>query len=104
MIFGVWIDVSEQSFLAWQKVSDQKRRAHVGPFLGWLNASLKPYPETLNLRTKVHLRDDGLRPWIELEPTGHPLAVEQRNGISIDRVAEIYSMMVHGTDRYQQTQ
>jgi hypothetical protein len=100
MIFGVWIDVSEQSFLAWQKASDQKRRAHVGPFLGWLNASLKPYQERLNLKTN----DDGLRPWIELEPTGHPLAVEQRNGISIDPFAKIYSMMMHGTDHYQQTQ
>ncbi|MBO0759474.1 MAG: DUF2199 domain-containing protein [Bradyrhizobiaceae bacterium] len=98
MIWGVWADVSEQSFLAWQKVSDQKRRSHVGPFLGWLNASLKSYPETLNLKTKVHLRDNGLRPWLELEPTDHPLAVEQRSGISIDRVAEIYSTMMHGTD------
>ena len=99
LIWGVWVDLSEQSFLAWQKVSEQKCRSHVGPFFGWLNAWLKPYPETVNLKTKVHLRDDGLRPWIELEPTDHPLAVEQRNGISIDRVAEIYSIMMHDADR-----
>jgi hypothetical protein len=59
----------------------------------------RPPHETVNLKTKVHLRDDGLRPWIELEPTDHPLAVEQRNGISTDRVAEIYSIMVHGADQ-----
>jgi hypothetical protein len=35
--------------------------------------------------------DDSVRPYIELEPTDHPLAVEQRNGISVDRVAEIYA-------------
>ena len=32
---------------------------------------------------------------IELEPTGHPLAVEQRSGISMQRVAEILSAYLH---------
>ena len=45
----------------------------------------------------VHLRDDGVRPYIELEPTDHPLAVEQRsNGITVDRVAEILAYYEHG--------
>jgi hypothetical protein len=56
---------------------------------------LKPYPDTINLKTRIHLRDDGIRPLIELEPTDHPLAVEQRAGISVNRVAEIYSIMMH---------
>lgn len=43
----------------------------------------------------MHLRDDGVRPTIELEPTDHPLAVEQRNGVTVDRVAEIYAYIVH---------
>jgi hypothetical protein len=98
LIWGVWVSLSQQSFLAWQKVFDQKYRSHVGPFFGWLNAWLKPYPETMNLKTRVHLRDHGQRPWIELEPTDHPLAREQSNGISVDRVAEIYSIMVHDAD------
>ena len=63
---------------------------------GWLNAWLKPYPEMINLKTRAHLRDHGLRPLIQVEPTDHPLALEQRNGISIDRVAEIYATMMHG--------
>jgi len=37
---------------------------------------------TVNLKTMVHARAVGLRPWLELEPTDHPLAVEQRTGIS----------------------
>jgi hypothetical protein len=35
------------------------------------------------------------RPFIELEPTDHPLALEQKNGITVDRVAEIYAYCVH---------
>ena len=99
LIWGVWVSLSEQHFIAWLRVFEQERRSHVGPFFGWLNAWLKPYPETINLKTQVHLRDHGLRPLIELEPTDHPLALEQRNGISVDRVAEIYAIMIHGRDQ-----
>ena len=96
--WGVWVSLSEQNFLTWVENFDQQHRSHVGPFFGWLNAWLKPYPETASLKTHVHLRDNGMRPLIELEPTDHPLAIEQRNGISIDRVAEIYAIMMHGAD------
>jgi hypothetical protein len=46
----------------------------------------------------VHIRDNGIRPYIELQPTDHPLAIEQRNGITVERVAELYSLMMHSTD------
>jgi hypothetical protein len=49
----------------------------------------------MNLKTMVHLRDNGTRPFIELEPTQHPLAVEQKTGITAERVAEIYAQVVH---------
>ena len=97
-IWGVWVSLSERNFGEWAKVLGDKRRSHVGPFVGWLDAWLKPYPDTMNLKTRVHLRDDGVRPYIELEPTDHPLSVEQRAGISVARVAEIYSAMVHASD------
>jgi hypothetical protein len=35
------------------------------------------------------------RPTIELEPTSHPLAVEQRQGITFDRLLEIYALNGH---------
>jgi hypothetical protein len=95
--WGVWVSLSEASYKQWADSFHLKKRSHLGPFFGWLNAWLKPYPETMNLKTRVHLRDDGVRPYIELEPTEHPLAVEQRNGISVQRVTEIYEQMVHET-------
>jgi hypothetical protein len=94
-VWGVWVSLSEKSFEEWRRAWDMPTRSHLGPYFGWLNARLKPYPDTVNLKTHVHLRDDGIRPYIELEPTAHPLAVEQRTGISPERVAEIYSMMMH---------
>jgi hypothetical protein len=97
-IWGVWVSLSKANYDAWAAVFGQAQRAHVGPFFGWLDAWLKPYPETVNLKCKVHLRDEGIRPLIELEPTTHPLALEQKCGISMTRVTEIHSIMVHDSD------
>ena len=38
----------------------------------------------------------GQRPLITLEPTDHPLAVEQREGITMARVQEIAEAAFHG--------
>jgi len=95
-IWGVWVSLSAQSYDDFVACLDAGRRAHIGPFFGWLSAELALYPSTENLKTRVHLRDNGIRPYIELEPTNHPLAIEQREGITSDRVAEIYAFHVHG--------
>ncbi|WP_409517555.1 DUF2199 domain-containing protein [Bradyrhizobium sp. WYCCWR 12699] len=80
------------------QLRDLQVRAHLGSFFGWLSAELPLYPRTENLKTRLHLRD-GIRPYIELEPTDHPLAVEQRNGMSVDRLAEIYAYYARGQGR-----
>jgi len=69
-VWGVWVSLSEESFKEWIECFDKEKRSHIGPFFGWLNAWLKPYPDTINLKTKVHLRDKGTRPYIEL--VNHP--------------------------------
>ncbi len=54
------------------------------------------YPtQTLNLKTEVHTDHVGIRPHIVLEPTDHPLAVEQRVGITVARVRRIAEMVRH---------
>ncbi|MDH2051045.1 DUF2199 domain-containing protein [Achromobacter marplatensis] len=95
-VWGVWVSVSLASFETWVRTFELFERAQTPPLFGWLNTQLAPYPDTLSLKTHVHLRDGGVRPSIELEPTNHPLAVEQREGITVERVAEIYAMLVHG--------
>lgn len=96
--WGVWVSLSENSYSQWREVFDIDRRSHVGPFFGWLNSVLSPYPSTLNMKTQVHLRDLGIRPYVELDTSDHPLAAEQRQGITVDRVAELYALAVHGID------
>src|SRR5438132_4339196 len=62
---------------------------------GWLSSRIQVYPDTLLLKARVHSRSVGVAPSIELEPTDHPLAVEQRIGIGLDRVREISELLQH---------
>jgi hypothetical protein len=94
-IWGVWVSLSKNSFDQFAGCFEESKQSHIGPFFGWLSAELPCYPSTENLKTRVHLRDDGVRPYIELEPTDHPLALEQRTGITVERVAEICSRLEH---------
>ena len=93
--WGVWASLSEKTFFHFQELLSVAKRSQHGPFFGWLSSHIWMYPDTVNLKTQVHLRDDGIRPYIELEPTDHPLAVEQRTGISEERVAEIFEKLMH---------
>lgn len=86
-IWGVWVSLSKPNF---NKVQEHWNNPEsLEPMLGWLSTALPYYPDTLNLKAKVHHRDNGIRPYIELEPTEHPLAVESRNGITIERIQQI---------------
>jgi hypothetical protein len=97
-ISGVWVSLSEENFMEFQDFLDIEKRSHKGPYFGWLNASINNYPETENLKTMLHIRDDGIRPYIELEKTEHPLALEQRNGITMERLSKIYVSKIHGKE------
>lgn len=96
-VWGTWVSLSKECFLQFLECFGQEKRSHIGPFFGWHCGDFIVYDQACtNLKTKVHLRDNGIRPYIELEPTDHPLAIEQRGGISIGRLVEIYEAMMHG--------
>jgi hypothetical protein len=92
--FGVWVSQAEQSFLCYQQNPDTE---DIGPFFGWLCTEITAFAPTLNLKTKAHFQGDGLRPIIELEPTDHPLAVAQREGITLERAWEVVHICVAHT-------
>jgi hypothetical protein len=94
-VWGVWASVSRSSFAQFLGVYDASKRSEVGPFFGWLESHIWLYPDTINLKSRVHLRDHGVRPFIELQPTEHPLAREQKEGLDARRVIEIFEAMAH---------
>ncbi len=92
-IYAVWVSLSEKNFARTLELWEKPEREKEPPYFGWLSTSLPGYPETLNLKTMVHTRAVGVVPFIELEPTDHPLAIEQRQGISRDRIQEIAAIV-----------
>ena len=62
----------------------------IGPFFGWLCTRIAYYPaDTCGLKTMAHFQDGNLRPLIVVEPTDHPLAVDQREGITLEKAWQI---------------
>ena len=94
--WDAWVSLSRKSFERVCELWETPGRESESPYFGWLSTSLPGYPETLNLKTKVHTRELGRRPYIELEPTDHPLAIAQRQGITLARVQEIAELVLHG--------
>jgi hypothetical protein len=94
----MWVSLSEDSYEAYARSYEWADRAHLGPFFAWIVDDLPLYPTTTGLKSMIHLRNDGLRPLVELEPTDHPLARDQAKGVSIERAAEIVAFCLHGDD------
>jgi hypothetical protein len=93
--WDVWVSLSLPNFKRAYQLWEQSGRESEPPYFGWLSTSLPGYPETLHLKTNVHTREVGRRPRVELDPTDHPLAVEQRQGITLARVQEIAELVLH---------
>jgi hypothetical protein len=93
--YGVWGSLSDDSFERLLAVWDDERRVEEPPYFSWLSNSIPGYPETLGLKANVITRTPELRPAIVLLEDDHPLAREQREGITIERVREIASLLLH---------
>ncbi len=92
----VWLSVSEESFERMSELWETEGRENEPPYFGWLQSELPVYAEsTLNLAANIHTQSVGTRPSVKLEPMDHPLAKEQRNGISLLRVQEIAEKCMH---------
>lgn len=90
----VWVSLAEKSFQRAIEMWETPGREAEPPSFGWLSTSLPHYPETLNLKTNVHTKPVGVRPQIELEPTTHPLAVEQRQGMTLERAQSLANHLI----------
>ncbi|HEY0291164.1 MAG TPA: DUF2199 domain-containing protein [Hansschlegelia sp.] len=93
-IWNVWSSLSRTSYDVMIGAWEDEDRERQGPFFGWLNSDLPYEPNTLALKTNVHVRPRGTVPFFEIEPTDHPLAVEQRTGVTIERVVEIAELFL----------
>jgi hypothetical protein len=96
LAISVWTSLSEKSYNHMIEHWTDPNREKSPPYFGWLLVRLGGYPDTMHLKLQVHSRAPGVVPWIELEPTGHPLAVEQEFGISVERWRELVGQLTGG--------
>jgi hypothetical protein len=86
--FGAWVSQAPHNFHTY--VDHYDDAAGIGPFFGWLCTRIAYYDiDTTHLKTRAHFRPGKLRPLVELEPTDHPLAVDQRCGMTLAKAWEI---------------
>jgi hypothetical protein len=94
--WGVWVTLSQPNFMRMSELWTTPGREREPSYFGWLSTEIPIYqPTTLNLKTHVHTQPVGQRPLVELEPSDHPLAVEQRTGITLCRVQQIAEELLH---------
>jgi hypothetical protein len=95
----VWVSLSKSNFERTRHLWDIEGREREPAYFAWLCTFLPGYPEsTLRLKSSLHTCPVGERPIVELEPTDHPLAVEQRDGISKERMQTLIESALHYVD------
>jgi hypothetical protein len=92
---GVWSTLAPKNFDKYASTFDRGEQEDLGPWFGWLSNRLKGYPDTLSLKCQVHPQPGRQRPLLELKPTEHPLARESLQGITYERLLEIYAANGH---------
>lgn len=94
-LWGVWARVHEKDYdeitAHW---TTEGRENKIGPYKARLANSLSIYPETLNLKLEIEVEPVGSRPSLFLDEPDHPLALEQENGITMQKAEEYFCLLM----------
>jgi len=94
-VWGVWAEISPKNFIRANDLWTVPGRENEPAFPGWLNTEIPIFGNTINLEVSVNTQPVGQRPHFMVSDPVHPLAIEQREGISLQRVEELAEMMLH---------
>ncbi|MCB2376252.1 DUF2199 domain-containing protein [Hymenobacter sp. BT635] len=94
--WNVWTSLSEKSFLRSQDVWNDPARVNEPAYFGWLQTIVPGYPDTRSIKTREHTQALGTIPRVEVFEEDHPLTIEQREGITWQRVHELVETVLHG--------
>lgn len=93
--FGVWSTLSRKNFDIYVDGFDDSEYSDWGPWTSWFSSALPDFGETLSQQAWIEPRPDRQRPLVWLHDDDHPLSIAQRDGISPERVLEIYAAYGH---------
>lgn len=95
--WDIWVSQSKANYERALNEMNKYGREKSDPTFGYVSTELSQVYKvsTYNLPAMVTTQPVGRVPQFELEPASeHPLAIEQRNGISMDRVREIAAILM----------
>lgn len=88
-VWAVWAEVDEESMSAIARTWSDPNRAATAPLTGRLATELPYEQPTRGLQVIIHTRDPGMAPLLMMSSGSyHDLAAEQRDGVTLHRVAE----------------
>lgn len=93
--FGAWSTLSRRNFEIYIAGFDEGRYEDMSPWTGWFSNNIATFADARNQPCWVHPQLDRQRPVLSLEDDEHPLAMAQREGISAERILEIYAAYGH---------
>lgn len=99
LIFDIWTTISEADFAKRMNLWEDAKRVDEPPYAGWLNSYIPTYGNTINIRTIAVEQVVGCIPDVLVMEEGHPLAADQRNGITLDKALEIVSYILSDTHK-----
>jgi len=86
--WGVWVELRASDF--WRYIELYEKDGRAEPAMSGSIANAIPgYTSTVGLAVQVQLQDEKSRPSVRVVDDGHPLSVEQLEGISNQRYHEI---------------
>ena len=94
--FGVWSTLSRKNFDIYVEGFDTGRYADDGPWTGWFGNRIASFEDSLNQPCWVFPQPERQRPTLALENDGHELTRAQQDGISPERLLELYAAHGHG--------
>jgi hypothetical protein len=91
--YGVWVEVAPDDFDLLGRLWHDPEGWRHEPFEARLANELLPYRATVGLPLRLRLREVDVLPLVELEDSGHPLALDQRAGISGHHAHELAAVV-----------
>jgi hypothetical protein len=85
---GVWAEIDEPSFRRIVDTWSMEDQSAEPIFQGTLANCVRGLPDTLGLSVGVQLMGPKKRPRLQVAESGHPLFLEQQNGITAHRASE----------------
>ena len=81
----VWGSLSQENFERASDLWTTPGRESEKPYFSWLSNHIPGYPSSINIKALMHTQPVGIRPRIEVIEEDHPLRIDQRDGITMER-------------------